>query len=92
MDRLVPYWSSCWALSSTGIYFLANKGALDRQALYALYFHDFAYGNEKEIIDYPESLSPIGTGPFSLSPDGRYLLCVRVDPSNSDTFRVAPFR
>jgi Tol biopolymer transport system component/DNA-binding winged helix-turn-helix (wHTH) protein len=90
LDGLVPYCSSCWALSPTGIYFLGNKvGALDRQALY---FHEFASGKDKELVDYPEALSPIGIGPFSLSPDGRYLLCVRVDPSNSDIFRVEPFR
>lgn len=90
LDGLVPYCSSCWALSSSGIYFLGNKdGTTDRQALY---FRDFATGREKALVDYPAALSPIGSGPFSLSPDGRYLLCVRVDPSNSDLFRVDPFR
>jgi hypothetical protein len=47
---------------------------------------------DKDLVDYPEALSPIGSGPFSLSPDGRYLLCVRVALSNADVFRVEPFR
>ncbi|MCC6861552.1 MAG: PD40 domain-containing protein [Bryobacterales bacterium] len=90
LEGLVPFCSSCWALSPSGIYFLSGKqGSMDRQALY---FRDFASGHERELGDYPETLSPIGSGPFSLSPDGRYLLCVRVDPSNSDVFRVEPFR
>lgn len=89
LDGLVPYCSSCWALSTSGIYYLRNKeGSQDRQALY---FHEFATGKDRAFIDYPEALSPIGSGPFSLSPDGRYLLCVRVDPSNSDVFRIQPF-
>jgi Tol biopolymer transport system component len=90
LDGLVPYCSSCWALSASGIYFLGNKeGSLDRQALY---FYDLATGKERVVVDYPEALSPIGSGPFSLSPDGRHLLTVRVDPSNADVFRVEPFR
>jgi hypothetical protein len=44
------------------------------------------------VLDYPEPLSPIGSGPFSLSPGARFLLCVRVDPSNADVFRVDGFR
>lgn len=90
LDGLVPFCSSCWALSPSGIYYLGNRsGSLDRQALF---YHDFATGRERVVADYPETISPIGTGPFSLSPDGRYLLCVRGDPSNSDIFRVEPFR
>ncbi|MCW5978561.1 MAG: hypothetical protein KIT09_10815 [Bryobacteraceae bacterium] len=42
----------------------------------------------RPVIEYPE---PLGSGPFSVSPDGRYLLCVRVEPSNSDLMRVEPF-
>ena len=41
---------------------------------------------------YPEPFWPQGSGPFSLSPDGKSLLAVRVDPSNSDTMLVTPFR
>jgi Tol biopolymer transport system component/DNA-binding winged helix-turn-helix (wHTH) protein len=87
---LVPFCSSCWALAAGGIYYLgAKEGSLDKQALY---YHDFAAGTDKDLVDYPEAVSPIGSGPFSLSPDGRYLLCVRVHPSNADVFRVEPFR
>jgi Tol biopolymer transport system component/DNA-binding winged helix-turn-helix (wHTH) protein len=90
LDGLVPYCTSCWASTSAGIYYLGTKpGARDRQALY---FHEFATGRERTLTDYPEPVPPIGSGPFSLSPDGRYLLCVRLDPSNSDVFRVEPFR
>ncbi len=90
VEGLLPYCSSCWVLAATGIYYLGSKaGSGGRQALY---FHDFSAGRDRLVLDYPEPLSPIGSGPFSLSPDGRYLLCVRVDPSNADVFRVEPFR
>lgn len=89
LEGLVPYCSSCWALSGKGIFYLRKKEqALDRQALY---FMEFATGRESHVIDYPEVLSPLGSGPFSLSPDGRYLLCVRVAPSDTDVFRVESF-
>ncbi len=90
VDGLLPYCSSCWALTERGVYYLgARQGWSGRQALY---FHAFAGGRDKMVLEYPEPLSPIGSGPFSLSPDGRYLLCVRVDSSDSDIFRVEPFR
>ncbi len=90
LEGLLPYCSSCWALTERGVYYLgARQGWNGRQALY---FHAFAGGRDKVVLEYPEPLSPIGSGPFSLSPDGRHLLCVRVDPSNSDIFRVEPFR
>ncbi len=90
LDGLVPYCSSCWALASGGIYYLGTEDAApDKQALH---FRDLATGRDRTILDYPEPLSPIGSGPFSLSPDGRYLLCVRVDPSDADIFRLEPFR
>jgi len=89
LEGLLAYCSSCWALTTRGIYFLgARQGSGSRQRLL---FHDFATGRDNLILEYPEPLSPIGSGPFSLSPDGRHLLCVRVDPSNSDVFRVDPF-
>lgn len=90
LDGLVPFCSSCWALGSGGIYYLgAEEDTLEKQALH---FRDLTTGRDRKILEYPEPLSPIGSGPFSLSPDGRYLLCVRVDPSNADIFRVEPFR
>ena len=87
---LVQRCTSCWSLTADGIYYLGNiSGSFDAQAIY---FQDFAAGRRREIIKYPEPISPVGSGPFSLSPDLRYLLCVRVEPSNSDILRVEPFR
>jgi Tol biopolymer transport system component/DNA-binding winged helix-turn-helix (wHTH) protein len=90
LDGLLPNCTSCWALAPGGIHYLAA----DRQSfdVQRIYFHDFATGQDREIVKYPEPLSPVGSGPFSLSPDLRYLLCVRVGPSNSDLMRVEPFR
>ena len=90
MDGLVPYCSSCWAVSTKGIYYLGStRASVNGQAIY---FHDFATGSDKLIAEYPEPLLPLGGGPFSLSPDGHYLLCVRVDPSNADVMRIEPYR
>lgn len=90
LDGLLPNCTSCWALAPGGIHYLAaDKHSFDVQRIY---FHDFATGQDREVVKYPEPLSPVGSGPFSLSPDLRYLLCVRVDPSNSDLMRVEPFR
>jgi len=90
VDGLVPYCTSCWAAAPNGIYYLGAKPhSWSRQAIF---FHDFATGRTRSVLEYPEPLLPIGSGPFSLSPDGRYLLCVRVDPSNADIMKVEPFR
>jgi Tol biopolymer transport system component/DNA-binding winged helix-turn-helix (wHTH) protein len=90
LDGLVPYCSSCWAVAADGIYYLGSPANLpDRQAIF---FLDFATGRTRLLIEYPEPLPPIGAGPFSLSPDGRYLLAVRAEPANSDIVRVEPFR
>ncbi len=90
LDGLVPYCTSCWAPAQNGIYYLGAKPhPWSRQTVY---FHDFASGKDRPVVEYPEPLLPIGSGPFSLSPDGAYLLCVRVDPSNADIIRVEPFR
>ena len=89
LDGLVPNCTSCWALTPTGIYYLGgSRQSFDRQMLY---FHDFATGRDREVIEYPEPLAPFGSGPFSLSPDRRYLLCVRTDQPASDIMRVEPF-
>ena len=90
LEGLVPYCTSCWAVSEKGIYYLCNKGATANDQ--AIYYRDFATGADTLVTPYPEPLVPIGSGPFSLSPDGRYLLCVRVDSSASDVMRVQPFR
>jgi len=90
LDGLVQRCTSCWSLAPDGIYFLgSSRDSFDSQMIY---FHDFSTGRQREVIKYPEPISPIGSGPFSLSPDLSNLLCVRVDPSNSDILRVEPFR
>lgn len=90
LNGLLPNCTSCWAQADEGIYYLgSDKQSFDAQAIY---FLDFATGKTREIIKYPEPLSPVGSGPFSLSPDRRHLLCVRVHPANSDIMRVEPFR
>lgn len=90
LDGVLPKCTSCWAVEQNGIYYLSSgKQSFDTQVLY---FHDFATGHDREILQYPEPLAPVGSGPFSLSPDLRSLLCVRVDPSNSDIMRVESFR
>jgi Tol biopolymer transport system component len=88
LDGIVPYCSSCWATAPGGIYYLGINNS-DQQAVF---FQDLAKGRSRLVVDYPEPLLPIGSGPFSLSPDGRYLLCVRVDPSNSDISRMEGFK
>jgi Tol biopolymer transport system component/DNA-binding winged helix-turn-helix (wHTH) protein len=89
LDGLVPYCTSCWAVASGGIYYLGAKPRLwGRQAIY---FRDFSNGNDRLVAEYPEPLPPIGSGPFSLSPDLKSILTVRVDPSGGDVVRVENF-
>ena len=86
LDRMVPGCTSCWALARDGVYYLGmHPASFDRQRIF---FHP----GDKSVVSFPEPLWPRGSGPFSLSPDGRYLLVVRVDPSNSDAMLVTPFR
>lgn len=93
LDGLLPACTSCWALTPEGIYYLgSDKTSFDTQAIY---FHRFAASpgeRDRLIMRYPEPLAPVGSGPFSLSPDLKQLLCVRLNPSNSDLMRVEPFR
>lgn len=89
MDGVVPGCTSCWDVDGSGIYYLGSRSrALESQTIN---FHDFATGRSRQVARYPEPLSPLGSGPFSLSPDRRYLLCVRLDPSPSDLMQVQPF-
>jgi Tol biopolymer transport system component/DNA-binding winged helix-turn-helix (wHTH) protein len=90
LDGLVPYCTSCWAASDTGVYYLGT----DRSSVVgqAIFFHSFQRGPDRIVAQYPEVLPPLGSGPFSLSPDGRYLLCVRVDSPRADLMRVEPYR
>lgn len=86
LDRMLPGCTSCWALARDGVYYLGNESAsFDRQAIF---FHP----GDRMVVSLPEPLWPQGSGPFSLSPDRRHLLVVRVDPSNSDAMLVTPFR
>jgi hypothetical protein len=88
LDSIVPGCTSCWSIAAGGIYYLgADKQSFDRQILF---FHDFN-GPERVVTPYPEPLWPQGSGPFSLSPDGRCLLSVRVDPSDSYVMFVSEF-
>ncbi len=90
LEGIVPACTSCWSLAGNGIYFLGgDKQSFDRQVLY---FHDSRTVRERVVTPYPEPLWPFGSGPFSLSPDGKSLLCVRVEPSDSDVMIVTPFR
>jgi hypothetical protein len=66
-----------------------DEHSFERQVLL---FLDFQSGVRRVVVPYPEPLWPQGSGPFSLSPDGRFLLTVRVDPSNSDVMLVEPSR
>jgi hypothetical protein len=90
LDGLVPYCSSCWDVTSSGIYYLGVKADAGKQ--HAVFFYDFAAKSQRLVADYPEPLLPIGSGPSSLSRDARFLLTVRVDPSNTDIMRVERFR
>ncbi|MFN7938723.1 MAG: hypothetical protein U0R19_35665 [Bryobacteraceae bacterium] len=82
VEGVVPGCTSCWAVNAAGVYYLGSAThSFDSQILY---FHDFRTGKSKEITPYPEPLWPLGSGPFSLSPDGKSLLTVRVDPTESD--------
>ena len=93
LEGLLPSCTSCWALTPTGIYYLgSDKSSFDTQAIY---FHRFAapLGEADRVIaKYPEPLAPLGSGPFSLAPNLQHLLCVRMNPSNSDIMQVQPFR
>jgi Tol biopolymer transport system component/DNA-binding winged helix-turn-helix (wHTH) protein len=91
LEGLVPGCTSCWALASQGVYYLGfDNKSFSRQQLF---FQDLRRQTPPRlVVDYPEPLFPLGSGPFSLSPDGKSLLCVRVAPSESDAMLVTPFR
>ena len=89
LDGLVPACTSCWALSPDGVYYLGtDRESFDRQVLF---FWDLKTSTAKSVIQYPEPLWPLGSGPFSLGPGGN-LLVVRVEPSNSDIMIVSPLK
>jgi Tol biopolymer transport system component/DNA-binding winged helix-turn-helix (wHTH) protein len=77
LTDLLPACSSCWALSKRGVVYLAaTPQAPDRQELRLR----LPGGESKLLLPYPEALWPEGSGPFSLSPDERYLYTVRLSP------------
>ncbi|WP_321475243.1 winged helix-turn-helix domain-containing protein [uncultured Paludibaculum sp.] len=86
---LAGYWGA-WALGRDGIYLLAES----RQPMggAAVLFHPLNGGPDREITRFPGQLPPIGTSTWSLSPDERYLYCVRVDVSHSDLTQVEGVR
>ena len=60
LDGLVPGCSSCWALAPQGLYYLGSSPlSFDSQMLY---FHDFKTGRARQLIEYPEPLTPLGAG------------------------------
>lgn len=90
LSGLVPYCTSCWALSETGIYYLGVRPRAPAQQ--SIFFLDWKTRAVRLVADYPEPILPIGIGPFSLAPDRRSMLVVRLDPSNADVLRADGFR
>lgn len=86
LEGLVPGCTSCWAFARGGVYYLGTTPeSLDNQALY---YYDFETRKAVLLAPYPEPIWPLGSGPFSLSPDGKKLLCVRLDSPSSDLNRI----
>ena len=90
LEGLVPYCSSCWVPTAEGIYFLGSQsGSLNQ---HAIFLHNLRSSHDELTAAYPEPVRPFGIGPFSISPDRRYLLTVRIDLSSTDLLHVEPFR
>lgn len=90
LSGLVPYCTSCWALSETGIYYLGVRPKAPGQQ--SIFYLDWKTRAARLVADYPEPILPIGIGPFSLAPDRKSMLVVRLDPSNADILRADGFR
>lgn len=83
---LLPACSSCWALSKRGvIYLAATPQSPDHQELRL----KTPSGESKLLLPYPEPLWPEGSGPFSLTPDERYLYTVRLSPPSGADLALA---
>jgi len=67
LEGLVPACTSCWALAPGGSTSLAATAVLRPPG--AL-LHELQSGKNRTVAEYPEPLWPLGSGPFSLSPDG----------------------
>jgi dipeptidyl aminopeptidase/acylaminoacyl peptidase len=86
LTDLLPACSSCWALSKRGvIYLAATPQSPDRQELRL----KTPNGDSKLLLPYPEPLWPEGSGPFSLTPDERYLYTVRLSPPSGADLALA---
>ncbi|MGC4050667.1 MAG: hypothetical protein QM757_14930 [Paludibaculum sp.] len=90
MDGLLAGYWGAWAPGHDGVYLLAESRQPTGGA--AVLFHPLNGGPDKEISRFPGQLPPIGTSSWSLSPDERYLYCVRVDVSHSDLTQVEGIR
>ena len=90
LSGLVPYCTSCWALSEDGIYYLGTRPEAPVQQ--SLFYMDWKTRRVRLVADYPEPILPIGIGPFSLAPDRKSMLVVRLDPSNADILLAEGFR
>jgi Tol biopolymer transport system component/DNA-binding winged helix-turn-helix (wHTH) protein len=90
LSGLVPYCTSCWALDENGIYYLGVRPKAPAQQ--SLFYMDWRSRSTRLVADYPEPILPIGIGPFSLAPDRRSMLVVRLDPSNADVMLADGFR
>ncbi len=90
LSGLVPYCTSCWALDESGIYYLGVRPKAPAEQ--TLYYMDWRTRAVRAVADYPEPILPIGIGPFSLAPDRKSMLVVRIDPSNADILRAEGFR
>lgn len=89
LSGLVPYCTSCWALDSGGIYYLGMRPRAPAQQ--SVFFMDWKTRTAQVVADYPEPILPIGIGPFSLAPDHKSMLVVRIDPSSADILRADGF-
>lgn len=90
LSGLVPYCTSCWALDENGLYYLGIRPKAPVQQ--SLFYMDWKTRIPRVVADYPEPILPIGIGPFSLAPDRRSMLVVRLDPSNADVMSADGFR
>ncbi len=76
-----------WALLDQGIYHLTHS--VNRSA--TVEFYNFATGRIVQVGDIEKILTSSGPG-FSVSRDGRWILCSRLDQSGSDIVLVENFR
>ncbi len=86
LTDLLPACSSCWALSKRGvIYLAATPQSPDHQELRL----KTPNGESRLLLPYPEPLWPEGSGPFSLTPDERFLYTVRLSPPSGADLALA---